>query len=235
MPERWEPVVSIDGDLLYTDTSRLHPGASPQEEARLAAHAIPAPVLKAAEDLASGVEIHTMTESSCSSSWISEWIQGDLNHTISLLMLGLVLLGAANQRYIGSCLESAVNHLWLTTSGISGIFCIGAAVYPWVVPMQGYLTSFRRQLEGNVQAIYQQMNKMLNMPEEMATMIKQLDVLIEEMAAQQKNVESMRSKTDWIPGRHKDGNQPDQGIGHEQEQEREGPPKVPSGILRKLF
>lgn len=85
----------------------------------------------------------------------------------------------------------------------------------------------------DVQAIRVQMNKMLNMPEEMATMIKQLDILIEEMAGQLKNVESMRSRTDWLPDKHKD----DKSVEHAEQSRHAGKPPgaVRRGILSKFF
>lgn len=85
-----------------------------------------------------------------------------------------------------------------------------------------------------VQAIGVQMNKMLNMPEEMATMIKQLDILIEEMAGQLKNVESMRCRTDWLPDKHGD----DKSIEHAEQSSSHNtrkPGPVGRGILSKFF
>ncbi len=66
------------------------------------------------------------------------------------------------------------------------------------------------------------------MPEQMATMIKQLDVMINELVAQRQNIESMRDKTDWLPSKHKDGNASEGKRDH-------GPPKPAGGILNKLF
>jgi hypothetical protein len=73
-----------------------------------------------------------------------------------------------------------------------------------------------------------QMGKMTILPEQMGTMIKQLDVMIDELASQRKNIESMRDKTDWLPPKHKD----DQSSEGKQEP---GPPKPSVGILNKLF
>lgn len=55
-----------------------------------------------------------------------------------------------------------------------------------------------------MQVLASQLGKMTIMPGQMATMIQQLDVMINELVAQRRNLESMRDKTDWLPSKDKD-------------------------------
>lgn len=39
------------------------------------------------------------------------------------------------------------------------------------------------------------------MPDQMAALNTQLDTMIKEIVTQRKNIEAMRDKTDWLPGK----------------------------------
>jgi hypothetical protein len=151
MPERWIPVVSEDGNVVYSDAVGLQEVQAGLDKAARSPYAVPVAVPKGPPWLGNGVQVRTMTESKYPGSTTLEWIQGNFNNTTSFLLLGFILLAAANRRFLGFCLDAAFQHFWQTLCGIAGILCIVSAFYPWIAPLQSHLRLQSRVLFANIQ------------------------------------------------------------------------------------
>jgi hypothetical protein len=77
-------------------------------------------------------------------------------------------------------------------------------------------------LLGCAQKVARQAGKMAGLPDMMASMNTQMDVMIKEMVTVRKHMESMRDKTDWLPSKNENADD-------------SKPPKPTTGLLNKLF